>query len=60
MVIFFKNGLNDFKIDIKLQRIIPYIVSLLNEDSALVRVTALRILTSVVHFFVNNLYFCYF
>ncbi len=35
-------------LEIRLQRIVPYVMSLLNEESALVRATALRVLSSVV------------
>lgn len=36
--------------EIRLQRIVPYIVSLLSEESALVRATAIRTLASVVSY----------
>jgi phosphoinositide-3-kinase regulatory subunit 4 len=41
----FANYLNS---EIRLQRIVPYIVHLLSEESALVRATAIRTLASVV------------
>lgn len=36
--------------EIRLQRLVPYIISMLNKDSALVRATGLRTLTQVVNF----------
>jgi hypothetical protein len=35
-------------IEIRLQRIVPHVISLLNEESALLRATSLKVLTDVV------------